>query len=223
MDNSQKVIVIGGVGSGTNIVQAIKDANLRGDFRLSVAGYMSHDKDEGELIEDTPVFCKQSKENVLRYSNEGFKFLFALHRMDGGNYFHNLYYELGLNHDLMATFVHPLAYVAPNVQVGKGCAILPFSMISASSIIGNNTLLMCGVMIGHNSKIGEFNHLAAQSIVGSYVTTGIGVHTGLNSTIREYLTIGHRTTLGMGAVLLNNTGSDEMWVGNPAHFLRNAK
>lgn len=223
MNDIQEVIIIGGVGTGTNIYQSIIDANNRGNNHIVAVGFMSHDKDPGDYIEDVPVFCRQTKDNVLKYSAKGYKFIFALHRMDGGEYFHNLYNELGLTPDIMATFIHPLAYVAPNVKVGSGCVILPFCMISASTVIEDNTLLMCGVMIGHNSHIGSFNHLASQSVVGSYVTTGVGVHTGLNSSIREYLSVGSRSTIGMGAVVLKSVGDGEMWVGNPAKFLRKSK
>lgn len=221
--NTQPVIVIGGIGTGTNIVQAIYDANKRGDNSLNVVGFMSHDKAVGEYIEGVPVFAAQSRENVLCYYEMGYKYIFALHRMDGGDYFHKLYYDLGLTSDMMATFIHPFSYVAPNVKIGKGVAILPFCSISSATTVSDNTLMMAGAMVGHNSEIGPFNHIAAHSSVGSYVKTGVGVHTGLNSTIREYLTIGDNSTIGMGAVLLKDVGDREIWVGNPAKFLRKVK
>lgn len=218
-----KVIIIGGVGTGTIIAQAIDDANAMGYDKLTVAGFMSHDKEVGDYIEDYKVVVKQSAQNVQKMYNEGYKFIFALHRMDGGKLFIDLYHELGLRSEMMATFIHPRAYVAPNVKAGNGVVIMPYAMLSASTVIGCNTLIMTGVTIGHNAVIGEFNHLASQSVVGSYTHTGIATHFGLNCTTREYLSIGSFTTIGMGAVLTKNVGDHEMWVGNPARFLRNSK
>lgn len=219
----QKVIIIGGIGTGTIIAQAINDANNNGDKTIVVHGFMSHDKEVGELVEGIPVVVTQSPENIQKCFTEGYKFIFALHRMDGGEHFINLYNSLGLKPEMMATFVHPSAYVAPNVIIKEGCVIMPHVMISAGTTIGRNSLIMGGVGIGHNTNIGEFNHIAMQSVVGSYIETAIGVHFGLNCTIREYLKIGEYSTIGMGAVLTKDVGAHEMWVGVPAKFLRNAK
>ena len=76
---------------------------------------------------------------------------------------------------------------------------------------------------GHDNEIGEFTHIAAQACVGSYLKIGRGVHIGLNSTIRENITIGDYATIGMGAVLTKDVGEKEIWVGNPAKFLRKAE
>ena len=219
----QKVIIIGGLGSGTVIAQAIKDANNKGDMSVVVEGFMSHDKEVGEMIEGIPVVVKQSKENVQKCHDEGYKFIFALHRMDGGEYFTNLYESLGLKPEMMATFVHPTVYLAPNVVVNPGAIILPYVMISAGAVIGGNTLIMTGATIGHNTELSEFTHIASQAVVGAYIKTSIGTHVGLNATIREYITIGKYSTIGMGSVLTKNVGDKEMWAGNPAKFLRNAK
>ena len=218
-----KVIIIGGLGSGTVIAQAIMDANNRGDLSAVVEGFMSHDKEVGELIEGIPVVVKQSKENVAKCFGEGYKFIFALHRMDGGERFTSLYDELGLGPEMMATFIHPNTYVAPNVVVKPGAIILPFVMISAGAIIGGNTLIMTGATVGHNTELADFTHVASQAVVGAYIKTSVGTHVGLNATIREYITIGKYSTIGMGSVLTKNVGDHEMWVGNPAKFLRKSE
>lgn len=220
---STKVIIIGGVGSGTVIAQAINEANNRGDRRLVVYGFMSHDKEIGDDIEGFPVVVKQSAENVLKCFNEGYKFIFALHRMDGGEFFTNMYNELGLKPEMMATFIHPTAYVAPNVIVKEGSVIMQYVMISAGTTIGNNTFIMGGATVGHNTNIGIFNHIASQAVVGSHIETAVGVHFGLNCTVREYLKIGEYSTIGMGAVQTKDVGSHEMWAGVPAKLLRKAK
>lgn len=218
-----KVIIIGGIGSGTVIGQAIIDANKRGFNDVVLEGFMSHDKEVGDYIEGIPVVVKQSKENIIKYFQEGYKFIFALHRMDGGEYFINLYQELGLTDEMMASFVHPLAYVAPNVKIGNGAVILPYVMVSAGAEIGANSLIMVGATIGHNTHLAPFTHIASQAVVGAYIQTSIGTHVGLNATIREYINIGKYSTIGMGAVLTKNVGDHEMWIGNPAKFLRNSK
>lgn len=218
----QKVIIIGGVGSGTVVAQSIVDANLRGSNSLVLEGFMSHDKEPGEFIEGIPVFASQSAQNVSELFKKGYKFIFVLHRSDEGEKFIELFNQLHLSKEMLATFIHPTAYIAPNVRIGEGSVIMPYAMISSHAEIGLNTLIMTGATIGHNTKLGEFNHIASQAVVGAFINTGIGSHIGLNSTIREYISIGDFSTIGMGAVLTKNVGKKEIWAGNPARFLRSA-
>lgn len=220
---TQKIIILGGVGNGTVISQAIVDANKRGFNELKVEGYFSDRIEKGEMIEGFPVIDKTSKENIRKYSNLGYKFIYTIYRIDGQKERLELFNNLGLSERNLASFIHPTAYVAPDVKIEPGVVIMPYAMISSAAIIGLATLIMTGVTIGHNTSIGKFNHIASQAVVGAYIHTEKGVHIGLNCTIRENIKIGENATLGMGSVLTKSIGPNEIWVGNPARLLRTAK
>ncbi len=220
---SQRVLIIGGKGSGTVIAQAINDANNRGSNDIIVEGFIHDRCKPGEIIDGTPVIAKQTKENIQLYWKKGYKFIFSLHRTDGGKAFLKLFSDLSLTPNMLATFVHPTAYVAPNVKIENGAVIMPYVMISSGATIRLNTLIMTGATIGHNTTTGKYSHIASQAVVGAYIKMGTGVHVGLNATVREYISMGDFSTLGMGGVLTKNIGEEEVWVGNPAKFLRKAK
>lgn len=220
---AQKVIIMGGVGNGTVIAQAIVEANRRGCNDLEVAGYFSDRQEVGEMIEGFPIVAKTCRENVELYTKKGYKFIYTIYRIDGQKERLKLFYDLGFSKDNLATFVHPTAYVAPDVVFEPGVVVMPYVMISSAAHIGMGSILMTGVTIGHNSTLGMFNHVASQAVVGGYIKTGNGVHIGLNCTIREHLTIGENATVGMGAVLTKDVGAEEIWAGNPAKFLRMSK
>ena len=219
----QKVIIIGGVGNGSVIAQAIKDANLRGNNDLDVMGYFSDRITPGELIEGLPVIANTNKENIELFSQKGYKFIFTVYRIDGQEERLGLFEDLELSNKNLATFVHPTAYIAPDVTIEAGVVIMPYVMISSNARIGLGSLIMTGATIGHNTSIGMYNHIASQAVVGGYIKTDIGVHFGLNCTVREHLSIGRNATVGMGAVLTKNVKDKEIWVGNPAKLLRIAK
>ncbi|MBI9032064.1 hypothetical protein JEZ13_08715 [bacterium] len=217
----EKIIILGGIGNGTVIAQAIVDANNRGSNEYEIVGYLNDREEVGSSIEGFPVLGKIKE--ASNFAKQGYKFINTLYRIDGQQERLDLFQSLELVDSDLAIFVHPTAFVAPNVEIEPGAVIMPYVMISAGAMIGKGTLIMVGASIGHNTKLGPYNHIAAQAVVGAYIETGIGVHIGLNATVRENLVIGDHATLGMGAVLTKNINQKEIWIGNPAIFLRNVK
>ena len=134
-----------------------------------------------------------------------------------------MFESLGIPDDRLATFVHPLSYIAPNVILGSGTVVMPNVSISSGTSFDIGCLIMVGATIGHDNKIGKFCHFAAQCCVGAYTSIEDGVYIGLNATTRENITIMKNATLGIGSVLTKDIGENEIWVGNPARFLRMSK
>lgn len=217
----QEIIVLGGVGNGTVIGQAINHAYSLGNTEMHCAGLLNDREPKGTVLEGLPVLGKVS--DAKTFEADGYMFINAILRIDGQKERIDLFESLGIKKESLAIFIHPSAYVAPTVEIGRGCAILPGVCISPGTKIGDNSLIMVAATIGHSNVIGEYCHVAAQACVGSYLNVGKGVHFGLNCTIRENLVIGDYATIGMGAVLTKNVGEKEIWAGNPAKLLRKAE
>lgn len=218
---SRKVAILGGLGNGAVVAAAIEHARRMGATDLEVAGFLNDRTPVGEHIDMFPVIGKV--EDAKRLLDEGYWFINTILRIDGNRERIAMFESLNIPDDRLATFVHPMAYVAPSVQLGAGCIIMPQVAMSPGSQLGKGCIMMVGATMGHDNIVGDFCHIAAQACVGSYLRIGKGVHIGFNATIRENLTIGDNATLGQGAVLLKNMGENEIWVGNPAKFLRYAE
>ncbi|MCR5532886.1 MAG: acetyltransferase [Paludibacteraceae bacterium] len=218
---SRKVAILGGLGNGAVVAAAIEHARRMGATDLEVAGFLNDRTPVGEKIDMFPVIGKV--EDAKRLLDEGYWFINTILRIDGNRERIAMFEALNIPDDRLATFVHPMAYVAPSVQLGAGCIIMPQVAMSPGSKLGKGCIMMVGATMGHDNIVGDFCHIAAQACVGSYLRIGKGVHIGFNATIRENLTIGDNATLGQGAVLLKNMGENEIWVGNPAKFLRYAE
>ena len=219
---SKKVVILGGEGNGGIIANAFLDANHRGYDEWECVGFLNDRYQKGTIIDSFPVLGS-IKEDVRHFLDKDFFFLNAILRIDGQRERLRMFYELGIPDDHLAIFVHPTAYVAPNVTLSPGCVIMPNVSMSSNTRLGKGCLVMVGATIGHDNIIGEFCHIAAQACVGSKLIVGKGVHFGLNCTVRENLRIGDYATIGMGAVLTKDIGDKEIWAGNPAKFLRMAK
>jgi acetyltransferase EpsM len=218
---SKKIVILGGLGNGSVIAAAIVHANNIGFNEWEFEGYLNDRIPIGELIDSYPVLGKMS--DIQKFIENDFYFVNTILRIDGQKERLDLVSELNIPDNRLAIFVHPMAYVAPNVELSPGTVIMPQVSVSSGTKFGKSCLVMVGATVGHDNTIGDNCHIAAQACVGAYLNIGIGVHIGLNSTIRENLNIGDFATIGMGAVLTKNVGESEIWVGNPAKFLRKAE
>lgn len=216
----RKVAILGGKGNAALVAAAIEHARRMNATDLEVAGFLNDREEPGTMIDLFPVIGKTS--DAPRLLDEGYWFINTILRIDGNRERIAMFESLGIPDDRLVTFVHPMAYVAPSVQLGAGCIVMPNVSMSPGTKLGKGCLMMVGSMMGHDNIVGDFCHIAAQAAVGSYLTIGKGVHIGLNATVKENLTIGDFATLGAGAVLTKNIGDNEIWAGNPAKFLRYA-
>ena len=217
----RKVAILGGKGNAALVAAAMEHARRMGATEWEVAGFLNDREPVGSIIDMFPVIGKTT--DAKRLLDEGYWFVNAILRIDGNHERIAMFENLGIPDDRLATFVHPMAYVAPSVQLGAGCIIMPNVSMSPGTKLGKGCLMMVGSMMGHDNIVGDFCHIAAQAAVGSYLTIGKGVHIGLNATVKEDLSIGDFATLGAGAVLTKNMGENEIWAGNPAKFLRYAR
>jgi acetyltransferase-like isoleucine patch superfamily enzyme len=110
--------------------------------------------------------------------------------------------------------------------VGKRCKISSHSFICEGVTIGDHCF------IGHSVVFINDNYPRAVSPQGElegdkewaprFVKTNLenNVAIGSNSTILGDITIGEGAVIGAGSVVTKNVPAKEIWVGNPAKFLR---
>jgi len=218
---AKKIILLGGLGNATMVAADVKDARRRGFDEWEVAGYLNDRMQVGEDLEGLPILG--AVKDVPRFLDEGYYFINTIYRIDGQDLRLALFESLRIPDERLATFVHPMAYVAGNVTLGPGTVVMPHASIATGTRIGRCCLIINNVFIGHDDVIGDYCHLAPHACIGSYLKIGRGVHIGLNATIHENLTLGDCCALGMGAALLNDMKDYEIWAGVPAKFLRMAR
>ena len=214
----KNVIILGGVGNGSVVAAAMEDANLRGNGQWKVAGFLNDRAEVGDVISGYPVLG--GLERIGDYISDDFYFINTIYRIDGQEKRIDLFESHAIPDSSLATFIHPTAYVAPEVEIAAGCVVMPNVSVSPGARLGRCCLVMVGATLGHDTWIGSHCHFAAQSCVGAYIRIADGVHIGLNATVRENVTIGKHSTLAMGGVLINSIGDYEIWGGVPAKFLR---
>jgi len=105
-----------------------------------------------------------------------------------------------------------------NVEIGSNTCIdrgaFSDTIIGSGSKINNLCHIAHNVRIGNQVIITALVNISGSTIIGNYVWIGP------NSTLKGHQIIGDNVIIGAGAVVLGDIPSNEVWVGNPARFLR---
>lgn len=86
----------------------------------------------------------------------------------------------------MPVLIHPNAYVAENVEIGKDTVVVVGVVINPGVKIGAGCIINTGVSVDYDCEISDFVH------------TSVGAH--VSGTVKS----GNRTWIGAGAIVNNN-------------------
>ena len=132
------------------------------------------------------------------------------------------------------TNIWQFCVVLPNAKIGKNCNICSNCFIENDVKIGDNVTikngvyLYDGITIEDNVFIGPnatfTNDLFPRSknpdwkLSKTVINKGASI--GANATILCGVTIGEKAMIGAGSVVTKDVPDGELWVGNPARFIR---
>lgn len=133
-----------------------------------------------------------------------------------------------------STNVWQYCVVLPGAQIGENVNICSHCFIENDVKIGNNVTIKCGVqlwdgielednvMIGSNVTFTNDMYPKAKNKDWILLRTRIckGASVGAGSTLLPGITIGENALIGAGSVVTKDVPAGEIWVGNPAHFVR---
>ncbi len=123
------------------------------------------------------------------------------------------------------SIVSSKASVSKNVSIGSGVIILENAKISPHSRIGNFVQVNYNSYLAHDSELGDFTTLSPGALCLGNVIVQEKVFIGAGALIRNGSilsprVIGHGSTIGMGAIVLNNVEPGEVVYGNPGKAMK---
>lgn len=132
------------------------------------------------------------------------------------------------------TNVWQYCVIFPDATIGENCNICSHCLIENGAKIGNNCTIKCGVQlwdgitlednvfIGANVTFTNDRYPKSKNNDWKIEETLIkkGASIGAGSTILCGVTIGENAMVGAGSVVTKDIPANEIWIGNPAKFLR---
>ena len=132
------------------------------------------------------------------------------------------------------TNVWQFCVIFPDCRIGEHCNICANVLIENKVVKGDNVTIKSGeqvwdgvelednVFVGPNVTF--TNDMYPRSKCSDYIMLSTrvckGASIGANSTICPGVTIGEGAMVGAGSVVTKDIPSGELWVGNPAKFIR---
>lgn len=131
-----------------------------------------------------------------------------------------VYRKMEVDNERFATLVHPCSSIPPSVQLGSGSIVLASCVLTADIRVGNQCVLMPFVALTHDDQVEDGVTFGSGVKISGGVKIGECAYLGSGALVRENTTVGEYSIIGMGAVVLEDIPASQMWVGNPARFLR---
>lgn len=132
------------------------------------------------------------------------------------------------------TNIWQFCVVFPEAKIGTGCNICANVLIENEVVVGNNVTVKSGVQLWDGVTL-EDNVFVGPNVTFtndlfprsknpdwklSKTVVKKGASIGANATILCGITIGENAMIGAGSVVTKDVPAGEIWVGNPAKFLR---
>ncbi len=111
-------------------------------------------------------------------------------------------------------------HIGSRAKFDEGLILQDGAIISCDVKVGKHVFLNFYSVIAHDSTVGDFSFLGTFANMMGYSKLGEGVLLGSGALVLPDVEIGDWSVIGAGAVVNKNVPSNEVWVGNPARFLR---
>lgn len=213
---NKPLIIIGGSGHGCVIEACVNDNRKRfNDLEWDVKGFCN---DYDTEVDGYPVLGKLS--DIPRLVEEGYYFSWSIHLVGRNIKTLDLFNSVDIPVHRWATIIHKTAFIDSSVKLEPGVFVMFNAYIAPRTTIGKCTMIKANTNIGHDVHIGAVSHVAMGATVVSCVKIGDCATIAVGATVLAHCEVGNCSMLGASALLTHSIPDKQIWVGNPAKYLR---
>ena len=118
------------------------------------------------------------------------------------------------------TLIHPLAYISPWCEIGRGAVIDAGVKILHQTTIGQLSFINVNAAVGNNVEAGDYFTVAPGATIAGPIKIGDRVAISMGANINNLISICDDVHVGMGAVVLRDIVESGVYVGSPVRKIR---
>lgn len=118
------------------------------------------------------------------------------------------------------SYIHPTAILLPEASHGRGCILLPGSVLGYRAELGDGVLLSTGAQVDHHSVVADFATLLPSATLCGNVYVGSKATVGAGATVIQRINLGEGSFVGAGSLVCKDVEAYSQVIGNPARFHR---
>jgi sugar O-acyltransferase (sialic acid O-acetyltransferase NeuD family) len=207
--NMKSVVIVGAGGFGREVLEIFKDSNKQGK-KWNILGFIDSNAElHGKIINNYPVLGGlnwfEEHQDVACVCAVGEpkskkKVIDELHKM-------NVHF---------CNAIHPSVIASEFIEYGENVIIGAGSILTVNIKIGNHVIINLNCTIGHDSIIEDYCSIMPTVKINGNNHLHEGVYVGTGATFIQQVSVGAWTTIGAGAVVVNNIPEHVLAIGLPA-------
>lgn len=171
---------------------------------------------EGETFLDIPIVGGTEK-LLKEYPPDSYELFIAI----GNNRMRMEKYEFLKDRGYsFAKLIHPFSFISKTAEIGDNVLIMPGVVVNSMTVISANVILNTGCTVDHECKIMPHVHIAPGVNLAGNVFVGTGSFLGIGSKVIQEIKIGILNIIGAGAVVIRDTENFGVYTGIPAKLMK---
>ncbi|MBU4189366.1 MAG: acetyltransferase [Candidatus Thermoplasmatota archaeon] len=210
-----KVVVVGCGGFGREVIEIFKDQN-KGKKKWDILGFVDDDPNtHGKYINDFPVLGGISW--LIENHHNEIGCVIAIGEPKTKKLTAD---KLESNKINFVNAIHPSVIMSEYVELGKDVIICAGSILTVNIKIGNHVIININSTVGHDTVIEDYCSIMPTVKINGDNHLYEGVYVGTGATFIHQVSVGGWTTIGAGAVVVNNIPENVIAVGIPAKMIK---
>lgn len=204
----KKLVIIGAGGFGREVAWLVEEIN-KVNKEWNLIGFVDDNKEiKGTLINGYEVLGNLSwlAEQELYVVNAIGNPLVKKSMMESLKSSKNKYPVL----------IHPNVVCSDRVNFGEGSIVCAGNILTVNIEIGKHVIINLDCTVGHDAIVGDYSTILPSVNISGYVNIKECVSLGTGSAVIQGISIGEKTVVGAGSVVVKDLPSSCTAVGSPA-------